>query len=555
MKIHNLQLNQFSLVALATSFMLACAGCSGGGSSSTTSTADPKVSERPLSLGSAEDPNAFTVVVGVPYVTKNLLAPLYDDLFTNLTTSSQQGKLSVSRILLTIQNPGNVGNIFNGTFQIGDSFTLSDANNGQVIAFLKKLSDYNAIAQIPIEVYAYPDVEKSSQWEFWNTPKNAPSVVSCSAALNQPNPAMKAMQNSICWASLVNKLVNGSSPVIKGVAYDSQSNYLTKYQPSDFNAPQWMYSQTHADIYSGAELKFGWITGKGVAASNPRSVDLNLIEVYDLDSNANPAYDALTASSSGNLIEPQLPTCTGILCAYNFGNAYPTILSGNGVTSADKNVALAMPVYKKFFPGTQYAINYPPLIPGTSNPNPNFIPVIGSNIYQCALNSGSSAYGCNEEYSNNVDTSAKFDQQILQAMNYIWTGNPKQAPTKPYYGNGSASLDGTVVFLFSTQYAGPVKSYSDFVKPTPTTSSSLCIDPTTPAANQCQCMASKYDPIASCGDENSFGSWGNNFTDFKNFVFGPSGFMSSQGGGNCPGNSCSPGLYMYDFIPQAWYSQ
>lgn len=540
MKIHNLQFNQFSLVALATSFMLACAGCSGGGSSSTTSTADPKVSERPLSLGSAEDPNAFTVVVGVPYVTKNLLAPLYDDLLTNLTTSSQQGKLSVSRILLTIQNPGNTGNIFNGTFQIGDSFTLSDANNGQVIAFLKKLADYNIKAQTPIEVYAYPDVEKSSQWELWKIPTQAPTTTSCVSAQNQTDLSKKAMLNSICWASLVNKLINPQSPVIAGVAYDSQSNYLTKSQPSDFNAPQWMYSQTHADVLNGVELKFGWITGRGVAASNPPTVDLNLIEVYDLDSNINPAYDALTGSSSGNLITPQSKACVGILCAYDYSNAYPSSANGN-------------PVYKKFFPGTQYAINYPPVDPVTKNPNTSYIAVIGSNIYQCALSSGSSLYGCNEEYSNNVDTGAKLDAQVLQAMNYIWTANPKQLPTKPFYGGGKGSLAGNVVFLFSTQYAGPVKSYSNFVKQNPTTSSSLCTDPTTPTANQCKCIASKYDQIASCGDENSFGSWGNNFTDFKNFVFGPSGFMSSQGGGNCPGNSCSPGLYMYDFIPQAWY--
>lgn len=548
MNIQKLNFSKLSLGALAVSLVILCAGCSGGGSSSTAVVADPKLSEKPLGLGMSvvEDPTAFTVVVGIPYVTKNLLAPLYDDLYTNLTTVAQQNKLRVSRVLLTIQNPGNLPDIYNGTYQIGDSFTLGDTSNGQVIGFLKKLADHNATAQTPIEVYAYPDVEKDSLWQNWVMPTAAPKLTSCVAAQNnKQDPSKQAMLNSICWASLVNNLIGASTPIIAGVAYDSQSNYLTKYQPSDFNSPQWVYSQTHADIYKGVELKFGWLTGKGIAASNTPTVDLNLIEVYDLNASTTPSYDALTASSSGDLVVPP-STCTGILCAYDYSNAYPAGTKAN-------------PIYKKFFPGTQYAINYPPIIPGPTpgktQPNPAFIPVIGANIYQCALYSGASAYGCNEEYSNNVDTSAKLDQQVLQAMNYIWTGNPKQLPSKPYYGGGSGSLAGTVVFLFSTQYAGPVKSYSNYVKTNPTTSSSLCTDPTTPAANQCKCMASKYDPIASCGDENSFGSWGNNFTDFKNFVFGASGFMSTQAGANCPANGCSPGLYMYDFIPQAWYSQ
>lgn len=539
MKTLRRKFNPFALAALATSFVLFCVGCSGGGSSSSTSTTTPSISEKPLSLGAPEDSTAFTVVVGVPYVTKNLLTPLYDDLYINLTTAAQQNKLRVSRVLLSIQNPGNPPNIYNSTFQIGDSFTLSDVNNGQVISFLKKLADYNATAQTPIEVYAYPDVEKDSLWEKWVMPTSAPKVTSCAAAQSQPNASMKAMLNSVCWASLVNKLIGASSPIIAGVAYDGQSNYLAKDQPAGLDALPWMYSQTHADTLNGVELKFGWITAKGVAARAISTVDLNLIEVYDLNASTSPSYDALTASSSGNLVVPT-PACSGIPCAYDYSNAYP----------AGTNAA---PVYKKFFPGTQYAIGLPPYDPVTKLPNPAFIAVIGANIYQCALYSGSSAYGCNEEYSNNVDTTAKFDEQALQAMNYIWTGAPKQLPSKPYYGSGSRTLAGTVIFLFSTQYAGPVKSYSNFAKTNPITSSSLCIDSTTPIANQCKCMASKYDSIASCGDENSFGSWGNNFSDFKNFVFGTSGFMSSQGGANCPGSSCSPGLYMYDFIPQAWY--
>jgi len=40
--------------------------------------------------------------------------------------------------------------------------------------------------------------------------------------------------------------------------------------------------------------------------------------------------------------------------------------------------------------------------------------------------------------------------------------------------------------------------------------------------------------------------------DFVNFT---NLFLGSQGGKNCPGNSCSAGIYMYVYIPQTWYSQ
>lgn len=539
MKIHNLKFNQFSQVALATLLIFLFAGCSGGGSSSTASTTEPKVIDKSLSLGSTEDPSGFTVVVGIPFAGSNMATPLYDDLFVNLTSAAQQNKLRVSRILLSVQNPGNPGNIFNATFQIDDAFKLGKPNNGKAIQFLSQLAEYNSKAQTPIEVYAYPDVEASSQWEFWNTPTSAPKVTSCSAASapeNNSDPSKQAMLKSICWASLVNQLIGGDKPIIAGVAYDSQSNYLPQFHGKDpvpFNATGWTYPQVHADTYNGVELKFGWITGKGIAASNPTTVDLNLVEVYDLNSNKNPAFDALTASKAGGIIVTEGSKCTGILCSYNYSNVYPDTVNGNTV-------------YKQFFPGAQYAANF------QSNTD-NFAPALGANIYQCALSKGSPDYGCNGQYSSNVDVNATLDVQILQAMNYVWTATPNQLPTAPYYG-AKNYLAGNVVYLFSTQYAGPVGSYYGKNKTTGlvTTSKSLCTDLEN-TSYQCSCIASKYTQFASCGDENSFGSWGNNLADFKNFVFGPSGFMSSQGGNNCPGNSCSPGLYMYDFIPSAWY--
>ncbi len=251
-----------------------------------------------------------------------------------------------------------------------------------------------------------------------------------------------------------------------------------------------------------------------------------------IDKDVNNSYSSNTAQTncyigtSTPIPHPPIPpVCQDILCAYDYSSAYP---SENGS-------------YKKFFPGTQYATD-PKAGP--------VIPVVGANIYQCALSSGSSSFGCNSEYVSNVDTLKPNYVQVMQAINYVWTTISKLTPTAAYYGTTpGASLSGNVVYLFSTQYAGPVQSYSDFNKLQPPISShTLCTDPTTPSAQQCSYLASAYNSSASCGDENSFGTWGAYFSDFKLFQ---ALFFTTQGGTACPGASCSAGIYMYDYIPQA----
>jgi hypothetical protein len=488
-------------------------GC-GQGSDASVNQGATKANE-PINL--SENDAAYTVVVGEPFVgpeNQTWNSTIYGGLYTNLTSSVAQGKFPISRVLLTIVPPAD-----------NSVFNIDNLKSSFAIGFLKALLQYNKTSTSPIQVYAYPDVEADSNWlKFSTVASQYPSIASCAEAVNSKSniSAQTAMLMSICWASVVNLFIDPTSSIISGVAYDQQSNWLQDDLPSPTT---WLYPKAHGD-----GLLLGWASAKGIQAGTSEKVDLNLIEVYDLNSNKNPAYDALVAATAMQHFAPNppiAPVCQGILCAYDYSSAYP---SGNGS-------------YKKFFPGTQYATD-PKAGP--------VIPVVGANIYQCALSSGSSSFGCNSEYVSNVDTLKPNYVQVMQAINYVWTTVSKLTPTAAYYGTTpGASLSGNVVYLFSTQYAGPVQSYSDFNKLQPPISShTLCTDPTTPSAQQCSCLASAYNSSASCGDENSFGTWGAYFSDFKLFQ---ALFFTTQGGTACPGASCSAGIYMYDYIPQVWY--
>jgi hypothetical protein len=519
----------FSISSVA--LILLCVGCSGG-SNSTASTAAPTTSEKSLGLemGSTENLSAFTAVVGTPFVMADGTTPMYDDLLLNLTTPAQQAKVPIARILLAIENPGIPNKEINNVFRIGNNFSLNDPSNGQAITFLSNLAKYNARASSPIEVYAFPDVEDSSQWEVWQAPTSAPTdIPSCIASNSEKDASKKAMLNSICWVSLVNRLIGGDKPIFTGTAYDNQSNYLSAAHKNDippFSPTGWTYPMTHADKTNNVGLNLGWISAGGIAKGGADIVDLNLIEVYDLYSNKGPYYDTVAYSDIYKIIPSDAKSvCSSTTCAYATGSG-------------------SLP----FFPGYQY-----------QDPT-NTVGAVGSNIYQCAISKSSADLtknGCNGAYTSNIDITKTPDLQMLESINYIKlnTGDstPRTSVLQPIYPNAQG-LYGTVVYLLSTQYAGPVTSYYTKDKNTGVVSSSksLCIDSSN-TANLCSCVGSKYNRYASCGDENGFGSWGNNLTDFKNFVFGTSAFMSTQGGANCPGNSCSPGLYMYDFIPQAWY--
>ena len=492
------------LLLLAVSCSLFLYGCGQGGGG------NPNASHATLELDEIvappENGNAYTVVVYLPVVSNTTTTTIYDSLYTNITSSASQAKLPISRVLLSAVSPSTHG-VFNVSTDVGSL----------AVSFLTKVAAYNkANPSKLIQVFAYPDVGTDGAWLNWAIPTQYLSIPSCKLSQTTQDQSQKAMLLSICWTSAVNQLIG--SNVLLGVVYDQQSNWLKSTNPT--TQIPWTYTQAHND-----SLLIGWISGNGVAASAGK-VDLNFVEVYDLYANGYPYYDSLALETIPTVVQ-QPGTCVNGLCTYEEGNA---VKKPGDLPSA-------------FFPGTQYTYPYT-----DSKGNAAIAGVVGANIYQCAISKDLGSDSCTSAYSTNVDTSQPPSAQVLQAINYIWNFVPKQALTAPHYGPKN-SLSGNVIYLFSTQYIGPQKSY--FASAT-VTSKNQCADPSAPTTQACSCIATQYNPHAFCGGENGFGSWGNYYSEFVQFT---TLFLNSQGGGNCPGQSCSAGIYMYDYIPQAWYSQ
>lgn len=450
---------------------------------------------------SGNDSN-YTLVI---YYPGNNANTYYNDLLTNL--NSGQSNVPVDRILLSTQNPY----LNPSLFAIGSNI----ANSGLAVQFLAKLAQSNP----NVQVYAYPDVEISSGWENWTPPVVTPEPASCVAAVNSANSVeQQDVLKSICWASLVNQLIASSTSTqesaISGVAYDGQSFIL---KDSDLNRA-WIYNQTTND-----GLLLGWLS-----SGMKINVNLNLIEVYDLDKGSTdaPRIDTVVPDSVYTLTESYLVAKTG---NPNVGGLVPVY--NNGLNT-----------YNGAFPGLQWilATNL-----GTKLESGE----VGANIYQCALANTTtlSQLGCNN-YSNNIDITQTPDNQMLQSLNYIFNNVQKTPLTisssGPIYGAESPAIPGnSIVYLFSTQYIGPVNSYAG--------SGLQCSE----SAGNCSCIASLYNPAATCGDENGFGSWGNNWSDFNKFS---QQFLVSQETpqNQCPApGGCAAGIYMYDFIPQKWYER
>lgn len=491
---------------ITTAFICACSG--GGGGSSNTDRVALELADLAIA---PENENAYTVVVGIPSVSSSSPSNLYDGLASNLTTAQGQSKIPVSRVLLSVVAP-NINNVF------------SIDNSSLSVKLLRQIASYNqGNPSKAIQVLAYPDVEAGSPWLNWPIPTSALQIPSCASAKATSAtalPAQKAMLLSICWASVMNKFLR--STVISGVVYDRQSNWLKG--DKTINPVQWMYTQAHNDT-----LLIGWISGNGVAPTEG-NVDLNFIEVYDLDTSHSPFYDTVAPETVLTITEPP-PVCTGGLCAFETGNAR------NKSTDPLQN----------FFPGTQYQYQYGVDING----NPEYIGAVGANIYQCAISANPAADSCTGAYTTNVDTNQPASVQMMQALNFLWNLTKQQLPASAHYGTTpNTSLAGNVIYLFSTQYIGPLKSYYG-TKPL-SSSGNQCADPNASSTNACLCMASLYSLNASCGGENGFGTWGRQYIQFSQFT---KLFLNSQGGAYCPGQSCSTGIYMYDYIPQAWYSQ
>jgi hypothetical protein len=427
-----------------------------------------------------EDPNAFTVIVGVPYAGGSQNGTVFfDDLINNLSPS--QTNIPIQRVLLSVENPTQ-----NGIYSLSN--TLS--GSGAAVNFLAALAKNNPNGNLA--VFVVPDIETgNSYWANWTPPSFALHIPSCENMLSATDNAQKSMLATICYASAVNLLVKNigvNSFAINGVAYDGQSLIM---QDTDSNR-LWLHNQVTAD-----NLRLGWISS-GLKSS----VDLNLIEVYDLNKGAQGSLriDTVTPES-----------------VYK-------VVSGVKASCADGSSPCS---YTGDFPGTQWMFA-------------NGVGTVGANIYQCAISSSNMllANGCDNSYTSNVDTSLPADQQMMQSLDYIFTNQPKKALSINIYGVPPAPTiaNNKIVYLLSTQYIGPVGSYAG--------SKQQCNE----KSGSCSCIASKYNASAPCGDENGFGSWGSNLEAFKLFA---NEFLASQSPCTAPGG-CSMGIYMYDYIPQQW---
>lgn len=516
-------------MTLASAILFGLTACNSGGntnnnnntnsnslaiSASSTVSTNKLVQNTQNISGGMKDPqtSGYTMIVGAPYNTAGdkPAAQFYNDLLKRITN---QSSLKISRILLNVDNPTQNPDIY--------GLNTTVANSGLAIQFIESVAKYNLTAQNKIEIYAFTDVEAGDKygWGAWSVPQNSTDINSCSNVAGQTDPNQSNLLKSVCWTSYVNKIIANDgygAKVVSGNAYDGQTNALQDTDPNR----EWIYKQTLAD-----SLNLGWIS------SGLKSwVNLNLIEVYDLDKGndyATPRLD--TVAPEG------IETLTAI---YNMAT------QGKDV-GMSVNYSNGIDTLNGSFPGPQKLFA---LAPG--NAESDFESgIVSANIYQCSINHGSSDYGCDSTYTNNVDINASPDQQIMQSFGHVFNNTTDSPLANNIYGAIPAAANGAdpwtipansqVVYLLSTQYIGPIGSYAG--------SGKQCID----GAN-CSCVASKYNPQASCGDENDFGSWGNYLPQFQSVA---SGFLASQGcdNTNFPGG-CGMGVYMYDYIPQQWFN-
>ncbi len=520
---YKMNINTIKQITLAATIILGLTACNSGGNSNNTNnnpptqaptlTAAPVDKAQNISCG-LKDPqtSGYTMIVGAPYNTAGdqPAHQFYSDLLARI---KNQSKLKINRIMLNIDNPTQNPDIY------GLNSTV--ATSGIAVQFIESVAAYNLTTPNKIELYAFSDVEANDQsgWGAWNTPQDSGSIPSCSNAGQPANDLNHAnMLKSVCWTSYVNKLITKdgyAANALTGNAYDGQENAL---QDSDVNR-EWLYNQIAQD-----KLNLGWIS----SGLKPW-VNLNLIEVYDLDKGNNYATPRLdTVAPDG------VATLTA---AYNLATKGQDIGMPVSYSNGVDTLTGSFPGPQKLFARA----------PGT-NESDFESGIIGADIYLCAINHGSSEYGCDSTYSSNIDLNASPDQQIMQSFGYIFNNASDTALANNIYGAippvaGGADpwtipANNAVVYLLSTQYIGPVGSYAG--------SGKQCID----GAN-CSCVASKYNPQASCGDENGFGSWGNYLPQFQAVA---SSFLTSQGcdNANFPGG-CGMGVYMYDYIPEQWF--
>jgi hypothetical protein len=324
---------------------------------------------------------------------------------------------------------------------------------------------------------------------------------------------------TVCWASLMNK--NLGSPLIAGLVYDGQSDVMAS---SDENLA-WLKgelnfyaTQKNPSFSSSVPDLLGWVHG-GIS----NNVDISFVELYDQEKGA---FTSLRMTE----IAPE--------STYKMFDVADEIGPGAEGNCSTTEGAVCETKIGAIFPGEQYMKEV-----DSNGQSPSPVGIEGASISMCALasQSGKPDPSCNT-YSNNIDTSQTIENQIMQSYLYIFEGLSKSQdfselnnPFGPTPAPTTLIPNPRVIYLFSTQYFGPEEAATS--TPTP-------------------CMLNLIDPNAGCGIENGFGVW-NQLQYLQNFKNLTHQFLYYAQGCNTKKTPCefdgNAGIYMYDFIPQAWY--
>jgi hypothetical protein len=311
------------------------------------------------------------------------------------------------------------------------------------------------------------------------------------------------MMMTVCWATAMN--TNLGRPVVQGLTYDGQSSVM----PSTTDNLSWFKAEISYYHKQDPNVPpyLGWVHG----GTNP-AVDVSFFEWYDQ-------------------YKGTLPLRVTEVAKEGVQGDYDSVIKAANAPACPEGETCSTPA-GDVFPGLQY------IVEGANGEESG---LIGASIAGCAwdVTHGSlSSDGC-DSYQQNIDTTQSLENQILQSYAYIFLGIPKATD---FSGLGylnlqpvSSSLPPNVVFLFSTQYFGPVESAT--AVPTP-------------------CVLNDLEPGAACGIENGFGVWKTQagLQSFKNLTHQFLYYAQHCG----PNKTCVydgyAGIYMYDYIPQAWYS-
>ncbi len=422
--------------------------------------------------------SAYTFVVGEPYVSSGSLpAGALPGLYADLLGGNSQ-------LGSPLTSPFSVNRILLDVLSPAPgidpaNYGIGDsvADSGYAIQFLSQLA-----SKYPnIEVYAYLDIEKAAPPASPASPASPTAWGQWTIPTGLSTPGPTSLPSCIAATAVVPP-PTPRQDILKSMCWANAVNQLIGQNVITGVAYEGQRFEDAGDTAWIAgqatqyHLKFGWISSG--ADSN---ADINFIEIYDKDQNHYTSIDTAALEAE-----------------YALG----------AVT----------------FPGPQLVAN------GGE---------VSGNIYQCALDpANSNCTGYQSAFKNSSPPSAP-DLGVMDAFNYIFNGNV-QTPLSPSTFSLSEPLSKPIVFLFSTQYIGPLGAYAG--------SGKLC----TEAAHNCACIASLYDSkgTASCGDENGFGAWQNS-ADLQSFIKFNNAFQTDV----CQGSAlCETGIYMYDYIPQSWFN-